>query len=479
MNFRFFRLLLLCSCLLVVDMPRVLSADTIDIGSRRELFVDSFLIGKLTGDARQVLHQPEPKEMVLATGEPWEGNVSAYFTFLQDGDEFRAYYRGAHYDTVKKVMTHREVTCVATSRDGIHWTKPELNIYDFEGSKKNNICWDGIGTHCFTPFIDRNPSTKRSERYKAISRGRFVKGDFVTPKRQQGTVGLYTFSSPDGLHWKRASEGPVITSGAFDSQNLAFWDAKRKKYVCYSRLFIDGVRSIQFCESSDFVNWTTPVKLTYVASPNEHLYTNAIRPYFRSPSYYIGFPTRYLPANSRVEPLFMSSRDGTTFQRWPEAIIPESAPKDRAGNRSNYAANGLLFLPNDPTHMSIYGTEAYYEGFDSRVRRFSYRVDGFVSVQAGGQGGTLLTKPFTFTGKRLRLNCQTRDGGSVKVTVTDAAGKPIKDFSGKAGVPIRGDFVDQVVSWKQGTDVNALSGKVIRLRFELKNADLYSLRFEP
>ena len=153
MNFRFFPFLLLCSSLLVVEMPTVSAADVIDIGSRRELFADNFLIGKLTGDTRQVLHQPEPKEVALVTGKPWEGNVSAYFTFLQDGDEFRAYYRGAHYDTAKKVMTHREVTCVATSHDGIHWTKPELDIYDFNGSKKNNIVWDGIGTHCFTPFF--------------------------------------------------------------------------------------------------------------------------------------------------------------------------------------------------------------------------------------------------------------------------------------------------------------------------------------
>ena len=476
MRFRFVCFLFFCVSSLGFQVPQVLSADAIDIGSRRELFADSFLIGKLAGEAKQVLHRPEPKEVVLVTGKPWEGNVSAYFTFLQDGDEYRAYYRGSHYDTVKKTVTHREVTCVATSRDGVHWTKPELNIYDFEGSKKNNICWDGIGTHCFTPFIDRNPSAKKSERYKAVSRGRYVRGAFQTPERQKGIVGLYTFSSPDGFHWKQTSEKPVITSGAFDSQNLAFWDPNRKKYVCYSRLFIDGVRSIQFCESSDFVNWTKPVKLAYVSSPHEHLYTNAIRPYFRNSSYYIGFPTRYLPANSRVEPLFMSSRDGTTFQRWSEAVIPESAPKDRAGNRSNYAANGLLSLPNDPTHMSIYGTEAYYVGPDSRVRRFSYRVDGFVSVQAGKEGGFLETKPLTFSGKQLEVNCVTRDGGSLVVTLEDEEGQPIKGFKSK---PIRGDFVDHVVKWKSAGDVGSLAGKVVRLRFQLKNADLYSIRFSP
>jgi hypothetical protein len=175
----------------------------------------------------------------------------------------------------------------------------------------------------------------------------------------------------------------------------------------------------------------------------------------------------------------MISRDGKTFHRWNEPVIPESAPQDRGGNRSNYMTWGLLQLPGKPNELSVYGTEAYYSGPDSRVRRFAYRVDGFVSVQASDEGGTLLTKPFTFTGKRLRLNCVTHDGGSVKVTVADEQGKPIKGFAENAAKPISGDFVDQVVSWKTGTDVSSLAGKVVRLRFHLKNADLYSLRFEP
>ena len=78
MRFRFVCFLFFCVSSLAFQVPQVLSADAIDIGSRRELFADSFLIGKLAGEAKQVLHRPEPKEVVLVTGKPWEGNVSAY-----------------------------------------------------------------------------------------------------------------------------------------------------------------------------------------------------------------------------------------------------------------------------------------------------------------------------------------------------------------------------------------------------------------
>jgi len=466
--------LLVCLFSLWFSIPG--QTEPVEIGNRVQLFVDDALVESHVGDITFQLQRPEPKEMILRTDAPWEGNVSAYFTFLQDGDQYRAYYRGAHWDTERKTMTHREVTCVALSKDGIHWTKPELGIHEFEGSTRNNIVWDGIGTHCFTPFLDTNPDCQPQSRYKAVSRGRFVTGDFEVPGRQKGVKGLYTFASADGLHWRITSQEPVITSGAFDSQNLAFWDSNRSKYVCYSRLFIDGVRSIQICESSDFTNWTTPVKLQYTDSPNEHLYTNAIGPYFRNPEYYIGLPTRYLPANSRVEPLFMFSRDGHRFTRWTKAIIPESAPQDRAGNRSNYAANGILQLPGDPAHMSIFGTEAYYTGSDSRVRRFEYRTDGFVALKA--TAGEITTNPVFVRGNTIYLNCKTSAGGTVVVDLRDQDGKPIPGYTRQDAVPIKGDSIRSAVTWKGNRTLKPLQGQVIRINISIKNAQLYSLQVQ-
>jgi len=443
--------------------------EPIDIGSRLELFVDSHLIDRLDGDARQHLHRPTPREVVLTTDEPWEGNTSAYFSIFADNGLYRMYYRGSHFDEQTKKATHPEVTCYAESKDGIHWTKPALGLFEYDGSKENNIVWRGVGTHCFTPFKDENPDCPADARYKAISRGRPI-----------GKKGLYVFKSADGVVWSLMHPDPVITKGAFDSQNLAFWDPHIKKYREYHRIFTDGVRDVMTGTSTDFVHWTDPVLLDYPGASREHLYTNAVRFYERAPHILIGFPTRYLPnENSRVEPVLMTSRDGRTFHRFKEAVISEDAPKDRRGNRSNYMTWGLLSLPGDDMHLSVYATEAYYTGPDSRVRRFEYRVDGFVSVRGSNAGGSLLTKPLTFAGKSLAVNYATKKGGSLRVELQNADGEPLDGFSLDDCRPMRGSEIEQSVAWKNGGDVSALAGKPVRLRFKLKNADLFSMTFNP
>lgn len=453
--------------LLSLVASTTLAAEAIDMGSRLELFVDDYLIDKLEGDARLHLHKPTPQEVVLVTDEPWEGNTCAYYTIFQDGDLYRMYYRGSHYDEETRKPAHPEVACYAESRDGIHWTKPELGLFEFEGSTRNNIVWDGVGTHDFTPFKDANPKCPPEARYKAFGRGK--------PRAAQG---LYAFQSPDGIHWSLMSEGPVITEGAFDSQNLAFWDPHAKLYREYHRTFRDGVRDIMTATSEDFVHWTDPVFLQYPGAPKEHLYTNAIRPYERTPHILIGFPTRYLPdQGSRVEPTFMTSRDGRTFHRWAEALIPETAPEDRDGNRSNYMAWGLVKLPGAEDEYSVYATEAYYTGPDSRVRRFTYRVDGFVSVRAGDAGGTLLTKPLDFAGKELIINFATRERGELRVEIQDYAGNPIEGLALDDCQPVQGDAIERAVAWEKGTNIGRLAGTPVRLRVVMRDADLYSLRF--
>ena len=442
------------------------AAEPVDIGTRRELFVDSHLIDRLQGDAGLKLQRPQPQEVVLVTDQPWEGNTCAYYTIFQDGDLYRMYYRGSHYNVAKGERAHREVTCYAESKDGVHWTKPNLGLFEFEGSKANNIVWDGIGTHCFVAFKDTNPACPKDARYKGISRG-----------RPQGKRGLYVFKSPDAIHWSLMHNGPVITTGAFDSQNLAFWDSYRGLYVAYHRIFHADRRAIMTATSGDFVHWTEPQLLKYSpGTRNEHLYTNAIRRYERAPHMLIGFPTRFLAEQgSRVEPVFMSSRDGRTFRRFVDPVIPEDAPQDRTGNRSNYMTWGLVQLPGNDRELSVYATEAYYTGPDSRVRRFTYRVDGFVSAHSSGSGG-VVTEPLTFAGRQLEINYATGNGGSVRVEVQDADGKPIQGLALSDCVPMQSDSIEAMVRWNGGV-LDEWIGKPVRIRFALENADLYSYRF--
>jgi len=450
-----------------LSSSKLAAEEPVDIGSRLELFVDDFLIDELHGDAQQFVHQPKPREVVLVTGEPWEGNTSAYYSIFRDGDVYRMYYRASHFDVKTRKAQHPEFTCYAESRDGIHFTKPKLGLVEWEGSKENNIILEGLGTHCFVAFRDENPNCKPEARYKGISRGRPV-----------GKKGLYVFHSADGIRWSLTKNEPVITDGYFDSQNLAFWDPVEKQYAGYHRTFTNKVRTIMTCTSSDFLTWTKPVLLKYPAgTPDQHLYTNAIRPYERAPHIKVGFPTRYRPSDSQVEPIFMSSRDGLNFKRWNKAVIPPDAPKERDGNRSNYMANALVSLAGNDRELAVYGSEAYYEGPDSRLRRFTYRVDGFVSVQAGVKGGELISKPLTFQGEQLVLNFATKSGGSVKVELQDENGKAIPGFAASNCQPLTGDSIEQTVSWKTSDSVAKLSGKTIRIRFVIQNGDVYSIRF--
>lgn len=457
------------TCLLVALLfasSALQADDVLQIGSRRELFADEFLIETKSEGVSLQVQQPTPHQVIITTDEPWEGNTCAYYTIFQDGDIYRMYYRGSHGDLKTQRSLHPEVTCYAESRDGIHWTKPNLGLYEWEGSKANNIVWNGIGTHCFVPFKDANPDAAEDAKYKAISRG-----------RPQGKKGLYVFKSPDGIHWSLMHDEPVITEGAFDSQNLAFWDPHRKHYVDYHRTFTDGVRAIMTCTSNDFINWSQPQLLKYPGAPNQHLYTNAIRSYDRAPHLLIGFPTRYLPQDQQVEPIFMSSRDGITFHRFNEPVIPRDAPEDRMGNRSNYMTNGLIEIPSEPDRLSVYATEAYYEGPDTRVRRFSYRKDGFVALHAD-DAGEVITKPIIFDGDTLFLNYRTLRGGGLRIAIQDEKGQPIDGFSLADFDRIEGDHIDQVATWGGNGSLKSLAGKPVRLHLTFWNTEVFAFQFK-
>ena len=204
---------------------------------------------------------------------------------------------GANYDLEKRAGTHNQVVCYAESKDAIHWTRPNLGIVEFEGSKENNIVWDGAGAHCFTPFKDTNPNCPPESRYKALSQ---VHRSGRPHLAVQGEMTVFAYKSPDGIRWT-ISDGPLITKGDFDSQNLAFWDPHAGLYRGYHRVrfFRDpsgelvlggirarpGFRSIMTCTSSDFLNWVTWTEPELLEFDDDigpqHLYTNAVMSYPR------------------------------------------------------------------------------------------------------------------------------------------------------------------------------------------------------
>jgi hypothetical protein len=122
--------------------------------------------------------------------------------------------------------------------------------------------------------------------------------------------------------------------------------------------------------------------------------------------------------------------------------------------------------------------ERHYGQGTAQLERFTMRLDGFASLHADYAGGEMITKPLTFTGRELRLNLATGAAGSVAVEIQDADGKPVPGFALEDCRPISGDDPDRALAWKNGSDVSALAGKPIRLRWALKDADVFAFRFQ-
>jgi len=241
--------------------------------------------------------------------------------------------------------------------------------------------------------------------------------------------------------------------------------------------------------SKDFVHWTDPQWLVYHRDDGrpgmelEHLYTNELKRYRRAPRIYLGFPGQF---SGSVQPMLMASRDGIHFYRWMEhPVISKSAPADRDKIRSNHLWQEMVELPDEPGKYSMYASEnlgikgRHEYGSFPRVRRFTIRKDGFVSVRAEHELGELVTKPLIFAGSKLTINynAQLAEDGSVRVEILDDKQPPISGFTVNDSDPLSKDEIDATVTWKGRADIGSLAGKTIHLRFVLNDADLFSFQF--
>jgi hypothetical protein len=369
------------------------------------------------------------------------------------------------------------------------------------------------------PFRDTNPKCPADAAYKALGVG-------------GGKHGLYAFKSADGIHWTLLRPEPVITKGAFDSQNLAFWDTERGEYREYHRDFRDG-RDIRTSTSRDFLQWTEPEFLSYSANADpgrregqlvdvrdpvgakypagrvSELYTNQIAPYYRVPHLLLGFPTRYIDrgwtesakalprydyrqvraknspreGTAVTDGMFITSRDRRQFSVWPESFLrPGLRTRDSWFYGDTYQNWGLVetksAIDDALPELSLYATERTGRETGAVLRRYSLRIDGFVSLHAPLVGGELLTKPLTFAGNQLVLNVSTSAAGSARVEIQDVGGQPRSGFALADCHAVYGDDLERTVAWKGNPDLGALAGQTVRLRFEVRDADLYSFRFQ-
>ena len=454
------------------------------IGSQRELFVDHYLIQDLK-NARLVLARPIDRGPVMTLDRPWEGLFAGYFTVLKDGDVYRMYYRGNPRAGADGSPT--EVTCYAESTDGLHWTKPNLGLFEVTGTKENNVILAGMSplSHNFSPMLDSRPGVPPAERFKALA------------GTQQS--GLVAFVSGDGKSWRKLQPEPVITGGAFDSQNVCFWSESEQRYLCYFRVFRNGYRRIARTTSEDFRHWTPQVLMEYGRPsgpvPVEHLYTNQTQAYFRAPQIYVATAARFMPGRQAIsaeeakaiqvhpsyfkdvsDSVLLTSRGGDRYDRtFMEGFVRSGVGPENWVSRTNYPV--LNVVPTGPAEMSLYVNQNYGQP-TAHIRRYALRLDGFASVEAPYDGGELLTRLLTFTGKRLVVNFATSAAGSIRVEIQDAQGKPIPGFQLSEAKELIGNRIEHTVAWKAGDDVSRLAGQPVRLRFVMKDADLYALRFE-
>ena len=144
-------------------------------------------------------------------------------------------------------------------------------------------------------------------------------------------------------------------------------------------------------------------------------------------------------------------------------------------SRNNYPA--LNIVPTGPTEISLYVQQSYGQPTCQLVR-YTLETDRLASVQAPFSGGEFVTRPLTFTGSSLMLNFSTSVVGGIRVEIQDPAGRPIEGFKLGDAIETVGNEIERVVKWKSGTDLERLAGVPIRLRFVMKESDLYALRFK-
>ena len=257
------------------------------------------------------------------------------------------------------------------------------------------------------------------------------------------------------------------------------------------------------------MSWPDPEWISYSPGRVSELYTNGVIPYYRAPHIFLGFPTRYvdrgwtestdhLPeleyrrirgsrspreGTAVTDGMFMSSRDGEHFDVWPESFLrPGLRLKENWFYGDNYQNWSIVETPSTieaaANEISVYAGEAsQLDQVTQRLRRYTIRIDGFVSVTAALSGGELLTKPLVFDGNALVLNFSSSAAGDVRVEVQDARGNVIEGFALSDCHEVWGDDLARTVKWGGTTDVSKLAGQPVRLRFVIRDADLYSLQF--
>jgi hypothetical protein len=499
------RLSIACLILTLVVMRPSLSQSTssqaITITSDAQLFIDDHLIDKTNKIRRQFYtaekYFPNP---VLTYTEPWEGHcVITWGSVIYDREEelFKCWYEVYRQTALRENQTS---LCYATSKDGTHWNKPNLNLIEYEGSKANNIVFQPPQGFDSAVIIKDENDPDPGHRYKMMF---YLMAEKTGPNA--GPWGLYTARSPDGLRWTPSNE-VVVKAG--DRAGF-FYNPVRKVYSFFTRPGTPAPltkvhRWVGLWESPNLrsLGEMQPVlwpdkddgQGTEIYGLQPFLYESLILGYLEM--FYNGEND---PRYRRLDTQLAISHDGLHWNRALNRMVilpfgpigswdggwafPSSNPpirfKDKLyiyyqgrrtfhwGTRPRpFIQNGQTYQINDPQYGHI-----------GSIGLAFLRIDGFASMNAKAEPGVLRTKPFIVPkGRLLSINAQAT--GSLKVAVLDHNGEPLPGFGLDDSIAIKGDSLEHHAKWNKIDDINELGGRTVRLEFRLEDAALFSFRIQ-
>ncbi len=455
-------------------------------GPWRRLFLDAMVAEESKGLSR-TFHaaKKHPNNPVLQCDKPWEEATKfagpyLYGTVMWDEGRLRMWYQWLH-DGVH--------IGYAESLDGVTWTKPNLGLIEFKGSTDNNIVissWQREktgGAGALPSVIKRPGEADPAKRYALYCYDR-VGGPCVA-------------FSPDGWRWQfspETVEQPLFTSS--DVLNF-FWDPYRSRYTATWKCGSRRGRSVGVAWSADGMNWTKPVDGP-VFVPDDldpdatQIYGMPVFPY---QGLYIGLPwiynARYFKYGAyTVQRLYEAQEDSPRTVdvqlAWSWDLINWTRPPDRQPFIPRGAAGefdgGMIYTARAPVQRGDH-LFFYYGGFDGphdepqvkgSIGLATLRLDGFCSMRAGKAEGWLIARREPLRAPRVIINAKTAQDGYIAAEILDRHNRPLPGFSREKCVPFRGDAVRHVLQWKTAQFSEEQRDGDKKIRFYLKNADLYS-----
>lgn len=417
---------------------------------------------------------------------PWEARLdNVYPNVIYDEDDgvFKCWYKSFIVDEASNntpldqrprraygESRREEGLCYAVSTDGIHWEKPALGIIDFDGSTANNLVMRRAthGLHAGGVFKDaRDPDPAR--RYKFIHLN-------ASARRMASCF------SADGLHWT-----PPLPwrqhDAVGDCHNNAIWSPERERYVCITRGWADGIRTVLRCESADFVNWTEPVEIMRGGDAHDQIYS---MPICRYGDIYIGLPSIFHKGQEAaadwdtVDTELAVSADSVNWERIcpGDALIPRGEgvyPDGACDCGCVYAA--APFVHDGAIRIYYGGSNGLHNNWrEGSLNLASLDVDRFAGYvpAAARHTATLETNPLKLSGERLTLNAEIEPGGSIRAMLLNGGGSELSGFGLDDCLPVTKGGASCELRWR-ARDGAELGRQSLRLVLEFQQAKLYAL----